>query len=174
MKPIPLKKETLVIGGCALALIAGAAWYFLFKAPRIRSFAQCVAAGNTVTTSFPRQCETSDGQVFTEEIDLDDDASTVDVPLGNAVNLQEGGFATYEDGLKIAVERFTDSRCPLDVKCVWEGELGANVRLEGGNVEGVLRLVLGEKQNPMGRGFGYTITLERMTETVVTLRVVKE
>jgi len=173
--PFPsLKKETLALGGFALVLIAGATWYFAHKAPRVTSFAECEDAGYEVAESFPRQCMTPDGRTFAEEIGFADEASVENVPFGNAVNLQEGGFATYEDGLKISVERFTDSRCPADVQCVWEGELGANIRLEGGDVEGALRLVLGAKQNPMGKGYGYTVTLEQMTETVGTFRIEKD
>lgn len=169
-----IRKETLVLGGFALLLIAGAAWYFVFKAPRITSFAECEDAGYEVMESFPRQCRAADGRLFSEEIGFDIEASIENVPLGNAANLQEGGFATFEDGLKVSIERFTDSRCPDGVQCVWEGELGVNIRLEGGEVEDVLRLVLGAKQNPVGKGFGYTVTLENMTETIATLRVVRE
>lgn len=174
MRKPTLKKETLALGGFALLLIAGASWYFLFKAPRVMSFDECVEAGNAVMESFPRQCRTADGRSFTEEIGFDVDASIENVALGNAVNLREGGYATYEDGLKLSIERFTDSRCPEDVQCIWEGQLGVNIRLEGGEIEDVLRLVLGAKQNPVGKGFGYTVTLENMTETVATLRVARE
>jgi len=173
MKLASISKETIALGSFALLLIAGATWYFAFKTPNVSSFAECAEAGHEVTASFPRQCRTPDGRTFTEEIGFDDAASVEGVALGKAVNLQEGGFATYEDGLKISIERFTDSRCPKDVQCIWEGELGTNVRLEGGDVEGVLRLVLGVKQNPVGIGFGYRVTLENMTETVATLRVEK-
>lgn len=36
-------------------------------APEIQSFEECVAAGNAVRGSFPRQCRTEDGRSFTED-----------------------------------------------------------------------------------------------------------
>lgn len=170
----PIKKETLAIGGVALILIAGASWYFLFKTPRISSFAECEAAGHAVMESFPRQCQVPGGRTFVENLEFDTDASIEGVELGKAVNLQEGGFAIFEDGLKLSIERFTDSRCPEDVQCLWEGELGVNIKLEDGDVEESLRLVLGAIQNPIGVGYGYSVMLERMTETIATLRVEKK
>lgn len=166
-----IKKETVILGGIALILIAGASWYFLFKAPRISSFADCAAAGHPVMESYPRQCKVPEGRTFIEAFDFDANASIEGVAFGKAVNLQEGGFATFEDGLKLSIERFTDSRCPPDVQCLWEGELGVNIRLDDGVTEDALRLVLGAKQNPIGVGYGYAVTLEKMTETIATIRV---
>jgi cytochrome b involved in lipid metabolism len=39
---------------------------------QIKSFEECVAAGNPVMESYPRQCQ-ADGKTFVEEIDLDDE-----------------------------------------------------------------------------------------------------
>ncbi len=36
----------------------------------VNSFADCVAAGNPVMESYPRQCRSADGRLFVEEIDV--------------------------------------------------------------------------------------------------------
>ncbi|HJJ23206.1 MAG TPA: hypothetical protein OQH54_05790 [Nitrosopumilus sp.] len=36
--------------------------------PTISNFEECIAAGNPAMESYPRQCRTSDGQHFVEEI----------------------------------------------------------------------------------------------------------
>ena len=41
----------------------------------ISSFAECVAAGNAVMESYPRQCKTADGENFVEDVDLPIDLS---------------------------------------------------------------------------------------------------
>lgn len=48
--------------------------YFIFsslsqKTPKVTSFEECVQAGYPVMESYPRQCRTSKGEIFTEEID---------------------------------------------------------------------------------------------------------
>lgn len=50
--------------------IAGGVYFFTQqKAPQaVTSFAECVAAGNPVMESYPRQCNTKDGKHFTEDI----------------------------------------------------------------------------------------------------------
>lgn len=51
--------------------------------------------------------------------------------LGKEFTLRPGGTATLTDaGLKVKLERVTDdSRCPVDVTCVWAGDAVAQVRL---------------------------------------------
>lgn len=59
----------------AFLLAGAAAWYFgretaqapVAVTPEIRSFEDCVAAGNPVMESSPRQCRTADGRTYAEE-----------------------------------------------------------------------------------------------------------
>jgi hypothetical protein len=55
-----------------LLVIAGGAYFFLQQTPATTtpptSFNECVAAGNAVMESYPRQCTAKDGSHFTEDI----------------------------------------------------------------------------------------------------------
>jgi uncharacterized protein YceK len=57
MKAFLLFAVTLIISGCASV-----------KLPQITNFEECVAAGNPVMESYPRQCR-ADGQTFVEEVE---------------------------------------------------------------------------------------------------------
>jgi eight-cysteine-cluster-containing protein len=69
-----LKITGLLVLACVLAVLA----MVLIKvaprvspapfAPVITSFEECVAAGNPVMESYPRQCRTKDGVLFVEEV----------------------------------------------------------------------------------------------------------
>ena len=52
----------IVIG--LLAMLAGCGQ----EAAQITSFEECVAAGNPVMESYPRQCRTDDGTLFVEQV----------------------------------------------------------------------------------------------------------
>lgn len=62
-------KNILIGVGALLVIIVG---LYLFtrqsKELEVGSFAECVAAGNPVMESYPRQCSTKDGKHFTEDI----------------------------------------------------------------------------------------------------------
>lgn len=67
-----LKKHSLIIVGILLLILVGA---FLLVQNRtgqigvsISSFDECVAQGNPVAESYPAQCRTEDGTVFTQDI----------------------------------------------------------------------------------------------------------
>jgi hypothetical protein len=71
--------DKLIIWITALFLVVGGA-YFIFQKPavvhddnaikpaQVNNFDECVAAGNPVAESYPRQCSTPDGKHFTENI----------------------------------------------------------------------------------------------------------
>ena len=48
-------------------IVFGAIAYFFYE-PNINSFEECIAAGNPMMESYPRQCYTQDGKHFVEEI----------------------------------------------------------------------------------------------------------
>lgn len=58
-------------------------------------------------------------------------ASTVTVPLGREFTLRVGETAMVDDtGLRISVDKVADdSRCPVDVQCVWEGDAAVTVAI---------------------------------------------
>jgi hypothetical protein len=68
-----MKLWTLILG---LVLIGGAA-YLVWDQTRtevstVASFEECVAAGNPVMESYPRQCRAADGTLFVEEIEVEE------------------------------------------------------------------------------------------------------
>jgi hypothetical protein len=72
----------------ALAVLAGAFFALQEIRPellrsdnRITDFEACVAAGYPVAESYPRQCRTSDGRVFVEEIEEEGTFCTLDAKL---------------------------------------------------------------------------------------------
>lgn len=62
-------KKALLISGAVILIITVGAWWFLSRELRapITTFAACVASGNPVMESYPRQCRAG-GQNFTESI----------------------------------------------------------------------------------------------------------
>lgn len=62
--------------------------------------------------------------------------TTVPVPLGNEFTLNVGQRAVVQDeDLKIGfLDVVSDSRCPHDVTCIWEGEAGCLVEVTTGNL----------------------------------------
>ena len=63
------KKLIYVIGLTAILITAIWAWLYL-KIPRmiVTNFEECIGANYPVIESYPRQCKTPDGEVFTEDI----------------------------------------------------------------------------------------------------------
>lgn len=56
-------------------------------------------------------------------------ASTMTVPLGREFTLRVGETAVVDDtALRISLDKVAqDSRCPVDVQCVWEGDAAVSV-----------------------------------------------
>lgn len=69
------KTSKFLLPAVIIVLLALVAAFFLFQGESeddrqasIESFEECAAAGNPVMESYPRQCRTSDGRLFVEEI----------------------------------------------------------------------------------------------------------
>jgi hypothetical protein len=58
-------------------------------------------------------------------------ASTMTVPLGREFTLRVGETATVDGAaLRVSVDKVAeDSRCPVDVQCVWEGDAIVSVAI---------------------------------------------
>lgn len=73
--------------GVTLLIIAGLSYWFSDRASAIANFAECVAAGNPVMESYPRQCRSKEGALFREYIGNElekDDLIRVSNPRPNA------------------------------------------------------------------------------------------
>ncbi len=85
-----MKKNPLfyvVFAGVLILVILGI-WFFTrntddSNGTTVSSFEECVAAGYSVMESYPRQCRTPDGRLFTEEIDVPTTTPNGDIPDGD-------------------------------------------------------------------------------------------
>ena len=88
--------------------------------------------------------------------------------LGVPFTLKEGGIATAKEDktLEISmVEVMEDSRCPVNVNCIWEGEATVRFTLAQGSQppeEMTLTLRGGYRDLAVGRFSGYSISLLRL------------
>ncbi|MES3004784.1 MAG: Gmad2 immunoglobulin-like domain-containing protein [Patescibacteria group bacterium] len=91
--------KKIILGIVAVLLIACAVWFFLpnkIDDSKIMSFETCVEAGYPVMESYPRQCRTSDGRLYVEEImpepiyvNTSAERIVVDLPYPGAVTGKE-------------------------------------------------------------------------------------
>jgi hypothetical protein len=95
------KKVMLVIIVAAAVFIA--AWLFMRPATEpaavITNFEECVAAGNPVMESFPRQCRTADGSLFTEDVE----PINGEAPIPDDTELSQDGIDPIREELLAAV-----------------------------------------------------------------------
>lgn len=118
-------KVTRIIGLLALVVVI-ALVIFVTPEPEITNFEQCVAAGNPVMESYPRQCRAGD-TTFVEPIP----PQTGNTPFDTALTMREGEVLRFMDGLSVGLAKIEDSRCPSrqaeadkdGVQCIWAGEL---------------------------------------------------
>ncbi len=95
--------KTILIAVAVLLLVGFGLWFVTRDQPaptsinsEIRSFEDCVSAGNPIMESNPRQCRTDDGRTYAEEIALEPtytaataDSIVVDFPFPGAVTGKE-------------------------------------------------------------------------------------
>ncbi|HTK05397.1 MAG TPA: Gmad2 immunoglobulin-like domain-containing protein [Candidatus Eisenbacteria bacterium] len=93
--------------------------------------------------------------------------------FGTEATLVVGASVRYPDGLIAKLEKIDDSRCPPDVQCIWQGEIAATLRLEGGDVGASTQLVLGTVRAPESSLAGYSFALLHGEETSIGLVVTK-
>jgi len=61
---------------------------------------------------------------------MDHPTGPSEVPLGQSFELHPGTSAVLSDGLKVTFDGVrADSRCPMDVVCVWAGDATVALRL---------------------------------------------
>ena len=145
----------------------------------VTSFEECVAAGNPVMESYPRQCR-ADGVTYVEQVAVPPEPPPAEEPPkegeteGEKVTLKKGESASVEGGLRLTLTAINDSRCPKDVQCIWAGELAADlaVTVSGSEAEGI-QVILGQTTRPKAEAFGRTLTLVAISETEATIAVSK-
>ena len=176
-----MNRKDLIISVIVLstAVFATLAWFgfrIADSAAQVNTFEECVAVGNPVIEVIPRRC-TSGNKLFTEALPSKDDVMPIDQTdpgalFNDAISLTIGDHVRFGDGLIVERLAIDDSRCPVDVQCVWAGELAARLEIGDGKAgSGSAEIRLGEQRNPMATASGYRFELVRITETTAVIRV---
>lgn len=97
------------------------------------------------------------------ELTLDGKNDTVRVELG-------------ESNYKLHLRGITDSRCPANAKCIWQGELAAEIEVDSDQSgrKGQKRITLGQVTTPSVTALGASFELVSISERSVTLRMTAE
>lgn len=90
---------------------------------------------------------------------------------GEPITLEVEDSVTFDDGLTVKLLEMSDSRCPADVQCIWEGELSGNFELSG--VVETQEVRLGTASGSDALIENYRLALNEATETSATLTVVQ-
>lgn len=114
----------------------------------------CASATPVANTTSPK------GPV---EITLETKHDTVRVILGDSK-------------YKVHLERISDSRCPANAKCIWSGELAAELEVDRdrAGTKDSKRFTLGELTAPSIAIIGASFELVSISESAVTLRITAE
>ncbi len=161
----------------AILLILGAVWYFwhdkTYPNPsEVLSFEDCEAAGYPVMESYPRQCRTSDGRTFAEEIKVfptydnaTSDNIVVDMPAPGSVTGKEFTVSGKARGTWYFEASFPVKVLDKDGEVIFQGHADAKADWMTENFVpfevlikvpesyiGPATLVL-EKDNPSGESF---------------------
>ncbi len=81
-----------------LAVLSGLAYYVIERGTpaadrTVTSFEECVAEGNPVMESYPRQCRSQNGELFVEQIEMD-----TEEPVSDGARIDPGEVATDDEG----------------------------------------------------------------------------
>lgn len=119
----------------------------------IRTFEECIAAGNPAMESYPRQCRTKEGVLFVEQIPgTNPDPAATTTPTGS-VGQNPGALSTVVAkidqgasalGVKIIpLELIEDSRCPINAVCIQAGTVRVKVLIMSGMGDSNMTVRLG-------------------------------
>ena len=163
-----MKKRALLL---AALLLAGGGC--LGIGAKVTTFEECVAAGNPVMESYPRQCRAG-GTTFVEAVAVPPEPAPSEEPKSETVTLQKGETKTFESRLEVTLMSIDDSRCPPDVQCVWAGELAATLSVGLANAEAApVEVRLGQTTRTSAEAYGFSFGLVAITETSATISVTK-
>lgn len=105
------------------------------------------------------------------ELSPEQPAGPVEVSLSTTSDVSRFTLGDYR--YKVELRKITDSRCPPNAKCIWQGELAAEFQAsrEGKGKGESKRFTLGQETMPSLALLGATFELTQITETTVQLRV---
>lgn len=102
-----------------------------------------------------------------EGLTLTSESERSPVFFNAAFALQQGETQNVENILQVTFLEITDSRCSPDVRCVWEGEIGASFNVTSPDESQIIRL--GTVTNPKEEFSGFVLELKDASPTEVTL-----
>lgn len=126
--------------------------------PLIQSFADCVAAGNPVLESFPEQCRTADGQLFTNTVT----GVAVGEPVGGITEPTKLPNDTEREATMDAVRAAAAKDFAVDVEQIDIIDVTAHEWPDG-----CLGLATADEMCIMMITYGYEITVAAGTDTAV-------
>jgi hypothetical protein len=85
--------------------------------------------------------------------------------FGANINVKVGESTTFSDGLKVKLNKISDSRCKPDVQCIWAGELGVVLSISGGSIVTPIDIYLGPTTQTTTDSGPYTFVYKNSTET---------
>ena len=101
-------------------------------------------------------------------------ATSITSDFNHPIKFLVGENKVFSDELSVTLESIDDSRCPLDVQCIWAGELAPVLVVQGSNFGNIDREVrLGTSQNKSATVGVYIFTLLTATETTATIQISK-
>ncbi len=107
---------------------------------------------------------------------MNEDNPNGPVELSLSTKHDDARFKLGESTYRIHLREITDSRCPANAKCIWSGELAAELsadRTLSGRKESK-QFTLGQETMPNLKALGASFELLSITETSLTVRVTAE
>ncbi|MFA6955255.1 MAG: hypothetical protein WC538_05200 [Thermoanaerobaculia bacterium] len=98
----------------------------------------------------------------------------VEVSLSTTNDVSRFSLGEYK--YKVHLQKITDSRCPANAKCIWSGELAAelDVDREVNGKKDSKAFTLGQETMPTLTALGATFELMRISETTLEFRMTLE
>jgi len=153
----------LIITVIALLIIGGGVYIYINKKSANSSPVACTMEakicpdGSSVGRTGPN-CEFTPCPLYGGKIEFN---KPIDISVNDEV--------TFPDGLSLILKEINDSRCPLDVQCIWQGELSVLLSVSIKNSLSDVRL--GTVNNKEVSLKGYEFFLQSATETSATIIV---
>jgi hypothetical protein len=94
-----------------------------------------------------------------------------DKEFGTSVVLTLNKKVTFSDGLVVILTTVDDSRCPKNVQCIWEGELGVTLEVSKGAITSPGEVHMGTVTRDTARVENYAFSLKSATANSATIVV---
>jgi len=102
-------------------------------------------------------------------------AKTPSTPMAfnTSATFSIGQSVTLQDGMKLTLTAINDSRCPVGVQCIWEGELSPVFTFFGAD-QTSQEIILGTSRTPQVTVKNYMFILTAATTQQTTITISKK